>query len=81
MKGKEHEPKSPYVLHAARVKHPPECTVESNKHRGNRNGVKPKKGTDSDESGAYTKSLGTTYLYPTNTWEVGHGSRVSKGVV
>ena len=26
---------------------------------------------DSDESGACTLGLGTTYLYPTNTWEVG----------
>ena len=39
------------------------------------------KGTDSDGSGAYTKGPGTTYLYLANTWEVGHGSRVSEGVV
>ena len=32
-------------------------------------------------SGACTKGEGTTYLYPTNTWEVGHGSRYSEGVV
>ena len=28
VKGKEHKPKSPYVLHATRVKHLPECTTE-----------------------------------------------------
>ena len=39
------------------------------------------KGMDSDGSGAYTKGLSTTYLYPANTWEVGHESRVSEGVV
>ena len=39
------------------------------------------KGTNSNRSGAYTKGPGTTYLYPANRWEVGHGSRVSKVVV
>ena len=39
------------------------------------------KGMDSDGSGAYTKGPSTTYLYPANTWEVGHESRVSEGVV
>jgi len=32
-------------------------------------------------SGACTKGQGTIYLYPTNTWEVGHGSRLSEGVI
>ena len=43
VKGKEHEPKSLYVLHATRVKHPLERIVESNKHEGNRNGLKARK--------------------------------------
>ena len=32
-------------------------------------------------SGAYTQGSGTTYLYPTNTGEGGHGSEVREGVV
>ena len=36
---------------------------------------------DSYGSGAHTQVLGTTYLYPANTREVGHGSEVKKGVV
>ena len=31
--------------------------------------------------GACIKGQGTTYLYLTNTWEVGHESRVSEDVV
>ena len=81
MKGREHESKSPYVLHAARVKHPLEHTAESDKHEGNSKCVKARKGTDSDGSGAYTQGPITTYLYPTNTSEVGRESRVSEGVV
>ena len=59
MKDREYEPKNPYVLHATRVKHPPECIVESNKHRGNSKDVKARKGTDSDGSEAYTQGLST----------------------
>ena len=36
---------------------------------------------DSYGSRVHTQGLGTTYLYPTNTEEVGHGSEVRKGVV
>ena len=72
---------SPYVLHATRVKHPPECIVESETHKGNNKGVKAKKGTNSDGSGAYTQGLSTTDLYPANTSKVGHRSRVSESVV
>ena len=79
MKGREHEPKSPYVFHAAKVKHPLEHTAKSNKHSNSKKGVKARKVTDSDRSGAYTQSPSTAYLYPANTWELGHGSRVSKG--
>ena len=42
--------------------------------------MKARKGTDLDRSGAYTQGLSTTYLYPANTWEVGHELRVSEGV-
>ena len=40
MKGNEHEPKNPRILHATRDKHQPRRTTESNKHGGNINGVK-----------------------------------------
>ena len=43
MKGREHEPKITYFLHATRVKHPSERIAESDKHEGNRNGVKARK--------------------------------------
>ena len=33
------------------------------------------------QSDAGIKGQGTTYLYPANTWEVGHRSRLSEGVV
>ena len=36
---------------------------------------------DSYGSGACTQGLDTTYLYPTKTGEVGHGSEVKDGVV
>ena len=32
-------------------------------------------------SGACTKGHDATYLYPSNTWEVGHGSRLSECVI
>lgn len=73
MKGREHKFKS--------SKHPPEHIAESDKHEGNSKCMKARKGTDSDGSRAYTQGPFTTYLYPINTQEVGHGSRISKGVV
>ena len=42
MKCKEHEPKSPRILHATRDKHQLGRTAESSKHGGNKNGVKAK---------------------------------------
>ena len=75
------EPKGPCIFHAARIKQLPERIVESDKHKGNGKWVKAKKVMDSDGSEAYTQDLGTTYLYPANTGEVGHGSRVWKVVV
>ena len=67
MEGREREPKGLYAFHAARVKHLPERTVESNKHGGNSKDVNARKVMDSDESEVYTQGLSTTYLYPTNT--------------
>ena len=43
MKGREHKPKNPHILHATGDKLQPECTAKSNKHRGSRNGVKATK--------------------------------------
>ena len=40
-----------------------------------------KKTMDLDGSEARTQGLGTTYLYPANTGEVGHGLEVRKDVV
>ena len=81
MEGREHEPKDPYVFHAIRVRHLPKCIAESEKHGGNSKCVKARKVMNSDGSRIYTQGPSTTYLYPVNTWEVGHRSRVSKGVV
>ena len=43
MNDREHEPKSSHILHATRDEHQLERIVESNKHEGNRSGVKAKK--------------------------------------
>ena len=43
MKDREHEPKSPHILHATKDEHQLERIVKSNKHEGNRNVVKAKK--------------------------------------
>ena len=40
IKGREHELKSPHILHATKYKHQPVRTIESNKHGGSGNGVK-----------------------------------------
>ena len=54
MKCREHEPKSPYVFHSVRVKHPPKHTVVSYKLKGNNKGVKARIVTDLDGSRVYT---------------------------
>ena len=69
------------LIHTARVKQAPERAAESNKPVGNGKCVRAKKAMDSYGSGACTQGLGTTYLYPTNTGEVSHGSEVREGVV
>ena len=65
MKDREYEPKSPYVFHAAKVKHLVERTAKPDKYEGNSKGVKARKVMDSNGSGAYIQGLSTTYLYPT----------------
>ena len=67
MEGREREPKGLYAFHATRVKHLPERTIESDKHRGNSKDVNARKVMDLDVSEVYTQGLSTTYLYPTNT--------------
>ena len=62
--------------HAVRVKQILERAAESDKHRGNGKYVKARKVMDLNKSGACTQGLGTTYLYPANIVEVGHGLEV-----
>ena len=64
------------LIHAVRVKRALERAVESDKPGGNGKRMKAKKATDSYESGARIQGLDTTYLYLSNTGEMGHGSDV-----
>ena len=64
-------------IHAARVKQAP----ESNKPVGNGKRMSAKKAMDSYGSGARTQGSGTTYMYPANIGEVGHGLEVREDVV
>ena len=56
-------------------------TQESNKVVGNGKRVSARKAMDSYGSEARTQGSGTTYLYPANIGEMGHGSEVKEGVV
>ena len=69
------------LIHAARVKQAPEPATESKKPKGNGKCMKARKAMDSYGNGACTQDLGTTYLYPTNTKEVSHESKIREGVV
>ena len=69
------------LIHAIRVKQAPEHEAESDKPVGNGKHMNVRKSIDSCGSGARTQGSGTTYLYPANTREVGHGSEVRGGVV
>ena len=69
------------LIHAARVKQAPELAIESKKPEGNGKCMKAKKAMDSYGNGAYTQGSSTTYLYPVNTGEVGHGLELREGVV
>ena len=68
--------KAQRLIHAARVKRAPECAVESDKLGGNDKHVRARKAMDSYGNGACTQGSSTTYLYPANTGEVGHKSKV-----
>ena len=73
--------KTQELIQATRVKQAPKRVAELNKSVGNGKRMNAKKAMDSYGSGAHTQGSGTTYLYPANTGEVGHGSEVRKGVV
>ena len=73
--------KAQRLIHTARVKQTLERAAESDKPEGNGKCMRVKKAMNSYESGACTQDLGTTYLYPANTGEVGYGSEVREGVV
>ena len=73
--------KAQRLIHAARVKQTLERATESDKHEGNGKCTRVRKVMNSYESEACTKDLGTTYLNPANTGEVGYGSEVREGVV
>jgi len=64
------------MIHVVRVKQILERVAESDKHRGNGKCVKARKVMDSDGSRACIQGSSTTYLYPANIGEVGHGSEV-----
>ena len=68
--------KTQKLIHIARVKQTPKRAAESNKPRGNGKRVRVRKTMDSYGSGACTQDSGTTYLYPANIGEVGHGLEV-----
>ena len=69
------------LIHVARVKQAPKRVAQSGKPIGNGKRMSARKAMDSYGSGACTQGLDTTYLYPTKTGEVGHGSEVKEGVV
>ena len=73
--------KTQELIHATRVKQAPEHAAESDKLVGNGNCMNARKAMDLYGSGARTQGSGTTYLYSTNTREVGHRSEVRGGVV
>ena len=68
--------KTQELIHTARVKQALKYVVESDKLVGNGKCMRARKAMDSYGSGACTQGSGTTYLYPTNTMEVGHGAEV-----
>ena len=73
--------KAQELIHATRVKQTPERATESDKPVGNGKCMRARKAMDSYGNGAYTQGSSTTYPYPVNTREVGHGSELRKGVV
>ena len=80
MKGRKYKPKRPHILRTRKDKHQLVHIVESNNARAVEMVWRPER-NKFRWSGACTKGQGTTYLYPANTWEVGHWSRYSEGMV
>ena len=73
--------KTQELIHATRIKQAPKHAAELDKPVGNGKRMNARKTMDLYGSGACIQGLGTTYLYPANTGEVGHGSEVRKDVV
>ena len=73
--------KTQELIHTARVKQALKHAVESDKPVSNGKRVRARKAMDSYGSEAQTQGSGTTYLYPTNTEEVGHGSEIREGLI
>ena len=71
--------KTEELIHITRVKQALKHAVESDKPVGNGKRMRARKVMDSYGSGAQTQGSSTTYLYPVNTREVGHGSEVREG--
>ena len=80
MKGRKYEPKSPSIHHAIKDKNQLVQIAEPDNARAAEMVWRPG-GNKFRWSGVCIKGQGTTYLYPTNTWKVGHRSRYLKGVV
>ena len=72
--------KTQKLLHAARAKQTQERAAESDKPRGNSKAWRLEKQWTHMEV-KHTQGIGTTYMYQANIEEVGHGSKVRKGVV
>ena len=72
--------KTQWLIHATRVKQAAERATKLDKPTGNGKHMNTRRAMDSYGSRLHTQGLGTTYLYPTNTEEVGHGSKVRKCV-
>ena len=66
--------------HIAEDKHYPIRVAEEYSTRTAKIAWERKK-TNSDGHGTFTRPKGITYVYPTNTWEVGSQSRDPRGVV
>ena len=73
--------KTKKLTHATRVKQAPERVPKSNKPVGNGKRMNIRTTMDSYGSRACTQGSSTTYLYPANTGEVGHRSKVIEDMV
>ena len=73
--------KTQELIHATKVKQAPGHALKSEKPVGNGKRINARKTMDLYGSGARTQGSGTTYLYPTNTEEVGHGPEIREGLI